>query len=80
VATQHILTAAILAAFDALPEPALVKRDIVRALFGNICAFEVDRMEKAGRIPKRVKIGSRVNGWQVGELRAALAARLASRS
>ena len=75
--TPHI--AAVLTAFDEMPAAAFVKREIVQGLFGNVSAFEVDRMEKAGRIPKRVKIGSRLNGWQVGELRSALAARMASR-
>jgi hypothetical protein len=73
-------TAAVLAAFDTLPAAAFVKRPVVQALWGGICDFEVDRLERAGRLPKRVKLGSRVNGWQVGALRAALAGLQASRS
>ncbi|HVI33183.1 hypothetical protein [Phenylobacterium sp.] len=80
MATQtHPTTAAVLAAFDDLPSAAFVKRQVVQALWGGISDFEVDRLEKAGRLPKRVKLGSRVNGWQVGALREALAA-LASKS
>lgn len=71
-------TAAILATFDTLPSAAFVKRPVVQALWGNICDFEVDRLEKAGRLPRRIKLGTRVNGWQVGALRSALAALQAS--
>jgi predicted DNA-binding transcriptional regulator AlpA len=67
-------TATILSAFDGLPAAAYVKRPVVQALWGGISDFEVDRLEKAGRLPRRVKLGSRVNGWQVGALREALAA------
>ena len=73
-------TAAALTAFDGLPAAAYVKRAVVQALWGGISDFEVDRLEKAGKLPRRVKLGSRLNGWQVGELRAALAACMASRS
>lgn len=78
MATQHTTT--ILAAFDDLPAAAYVKRPVVQTLWGGISDFEVDRLEKAGKLPKRVKLGSRVNGWQVGALRQALAALAASRS
>jgi predicted DNA-binding transcriptional regulator AlpA len=74
MATRVTTTATILAAFDSLPASALVKRDVVQGLWGGISAFEVDRLEKRGRLPKRVKLGSRLNGWQVGALREALAA------
>jgi predicted DNA-binding transcriptional regulator AlpA len=73
-ATNTANTAAILAVFDSLPAGAYVKRPVVMGLMGFICDEEVDRLEKAGKLPKRVKLGSRVNGWQVGALRAALAA------
>ena len=72
-------TSTILAAFDELPATAFVKRPVVQGLWGGISDFEVDRLEKAGKIPRRVKLGSRVNGWQVGALRDALAALQASR-
>jgi predicted DNA-binding transcriptional regulator AlpA len=72
--------AAILAAFDTLPSAAFVKRPIVQALWGGICDFEVDRLEKLGKLPRRIKLGTRVNGWQVGALRSALAALQASSS
>lgn len=73
-------TATILAAFDGLPDVAYVKRPVVQGLMGGISDFEVDRLEKRGKLPKRVKLGARVNGWQVGALRAALAALQATRS
>lgn len=73
-------TAALLAAFDGLPAIAYVKRPVVQGLWGGISDFEVDRLEKAGKLPKRVKLGARLNGWQVGELRAALATLQAIRS
>ena len=71
--TRHSNTAAIIAAFDTLPASSFVKRNVVMGLFGFICDEEVDRLEKRGKLPKRVKLGTRVNGWQVGALREALA-------
>lgn len=73
-------TTTILAAFEGLPAAAYVKRPVVQALWGGISDFEVDRLEKRGKLPKRVKLGARLNGWQVGALREALAALQASRS
>ncbi len=64
----------IVAAFDDLPASSFVKRPVVMALLGGICDEEVDRLEKRGKLPRRIKLGSRVNGWQVGALRTALAA------
>lgn len=79
-ATNTATTAAIIAAFDTLPASAFVKRPVVMGLLGGICDEEVDRLEKRGKLPKRIKLGTRLNGWQVGALRAALAALQASRS
>jgi predicted DNA-binding transcriptional regulator AlpA len=59
--------------FQLLPDPAFVKRPVVQALFAT-SDEGVDRGIAAGRIPKPVKIGKRVNGWQVGALRKSLAA------
>lgn len=57
--------------FDALPASAFVKRVVVQALCS--CSDEqVDRLVKAGRLPRPVKFGSRVNVWSVGDLRDAL--------
>lgn len=72
--TSDTNTAAILAAFDNLPPAAFVKRPVVQALWGGICDEAVDQLEKVGKLPRRVKLGSRLNGWQVGALREALAA------
>jgi predicted DNA-binding transcriptional regulator AlpA len=58
--------------FDVLPASAYVKRVVVQALCS--CSDEqVDRLVKAGRLPTPIKISSRVNVWNVGELRAAMA-------
>lgn len=58
--------------FDTLPGCAFVKMPVVMALFA--CSDEgVRRGVAAGRIPKPVKIGSRVNGWRVHSLRESLA-------
>jgi predicted DNA-binding transcriptional regulator AlpA len=58
--------------FDVLPASAYVKRVVVQALCS--CSDEqVDRLVKAGRLPRPIKISSRVNVWRVGDLRDALA-------
>lgn len=58
--------------FDTLPGCAFVKMPVVMALYA--CSDEgVRRGVAAGRIPKPVKIGSRVNGWRVQDLRESLA-------
>jgi hypothetical protein len=66
-------TLAALAQFDCLPDAAYVKRRVVQALFGGISDEEVRRRTLDGRIPIPTKLGTRVNIWQVGELREALA-------
>lgn len=58
--------------FDTLPGCAFVKMPVVQALYA--CSDEgVRRGVAVGRIPKPVKIGSRVNGWRVQDLRESLA-------
>lgn len=59
--------------FEDLPSSAFVKCPVVQVLFGSISDEEVRRRTMDGRIPKPTKLGSRVNIWQVGQLRAALA-------
>lgn len=69
--SPHSATA--LAEFDSLPDAAHVRLPVVRALYA--CGEEtVRRRVKAGVIPKPRKLGPRVTAWNVGELRAALAA------
>lgn len=63
--------------FSVLPADAFVKGVVVQALCS--CSDEqVARLVKAGRLPKPVKLGHRINCWRVGDLREALA-RLAGR-
>jgi len=60
--------------FDTLPDSAEVRQPVVEALFG-ISAASVWRWSRAGHLPKPRKRGPRVTTWNVGELRAALAAK-----
>lgn len=60
--------------FDELPESAFVRQPVVQALFG-CSASTVWRMVDRGTLPApRKTSGSRINAWQVGSLRKALAA------
>lgn len=57
--------------FDELPAAGFVRLPVVAALFA--CSKPtVWRRVRAGLIPKPRKLGPRVTGWQVGELRQAL--------
>lgn len=60
--------------FDVLPDSAEVRQPVVEAVFG-ISAASVWRWSRAGLLPKPRKRGMRVTTWNVGELRAALAAK-----
>lgn len=60
-----------LKAFPNLPPEAVLRLPAVAALCG-ISKATVWRWSKAGTLPAPVKRGG-VTGWQVGELRAALA-------
>lgn len=62
-----------LSGFDALPDAAHVRLPVVQALYA--CSDEtIRRRVKAGQIPAPKKLGPRVTAWNVGDLRAALAA------
>ena len=60
--------------FDELPASAYVRQPVVQALFG-CSSSTVWRMVGRGDIPSPKKISARVTAWQVGSLRAMLAAR-----
>jgi hypothetical protein len=61
--------------FDSLPDSAHVGSNVVRALYGVRSLVTLWKWERAGRIPRSRKLaGSRNNSWNVGDLRAALAA------
>lgn len=65
--------------FDILPDSANVGSDVVCSLYGGITTVSLWRWVKAGRVPAPRKLGgSRINAWNVGTLRAALAAGSAS--
>lgn len=60
--------------FSRLPDDARVGSDVVSGLYNGVTRVTLWRWEKAGLIPPSRKIGnSRLNGWRVGDLRAALA-------
>lgn len=60
--------------FDSLPESAFVRQPIVQSLFG-CSASTIWRMVDRGTLPAPRKVsGERINAWQVGPLRKALAA------
>lgn len=59
--------------FDQLPDSASVRQPVVQSLYACSPA-SVWRGVKAGRIPKPRKLSPRTTCWNVGELRAALAA------
>ena len=58
--------------FDSLPDLAIVRQPVVKALVGCSNAT-IWRMVKDGRLPEPVRRG-RITGWRVGALRNALAA------
>lgn len=60
--------------FDELPDSAFVRLPVVVGLLG-CSASAVWRNSKAGHIPRPRKLSSNISGWNVGELRAALANR-----
>jgi predicted DNA-binding transcriptional regulator AlpA len=59
--------------FDQLPDSASVRQPVVQALY-TCSSASVWRGVHAGRIPKPRKLSPRTTCWNVGELRAALAA------
>lgn len=60
--------------FDQLPDSAFVRLPVVIGLLG-CSASAVWRNSKAGHIPRPRKISNNISGWNVGELRQALANR-----
>lgn len=59
--------------FDKLPDAAYVRPKVVYALF-SITKMTAYRMVKDGRLPTPRKLSARAIGFNVGELRRALAA------
>ncbi len=63
--------------FDSLPDSAHVRLPVVRGLYGA-SASTIWRGVRLGTIPKPVKLSDNLTGWNVGELRAALTAKVAA--
>ena len=63
----------VLERFGSLPDEAHVRLPVVKELYGCSEA-SVWRYVKNGTLPAPRKFGSRVTAWNVGELRASLAA------
>ncbi len=61
-----------LAGFDQLPESANVRLPVVAALCG-VSPVTVWRWSKSGRLPTPRRLSEGVTGWNVGDLRQALA-------
>ena len=58
--------------FDVLPSSAFVRLPVLEVLYACSPAT-IWRGVKSGRIPKPKKLSPRTTGWNVGELRQALA-------
>ena len=56
---------------DSLPDAAIVRLPVVKALFG-ISSPTVWRWSKSGLLPAPIRVAG-ITGWQLGELRRALA-------
>lgn len=58
--------------FDSLPDSAYVRQPVLEGLFA--CGpSTIWRMVKRGALPQPKKIGPRITGWKVGEVRKVLA-------
>lgn len=69
---QHI--PASLANFDQLPDSAYIRLPVMTGLFG-LSAASIWRGVKNSTIPKPAKLSERCTAWNVGQIRAALAAK-----
>lgn len=65
-----------LANFDDLPDSAFIRLPTLKMLYG-ISAASCWRGVKRGSIPQPIKLSERCTCWNVGQLRAALAAKAA---
>ncbi len=63
-----------LAQFDNLPDSAFIRLPVLKRLYG-ISAASCWRGVKNGTIPKPSKLSERCTAWNVGLIRAALAAK-----
>lgn len=72
--TQSIPEA--LANFDQLPDSAYIRLPVMKGLYG-VSAASIWRGVKNSTIPKPAKLSERCTAWNVGKVRAALAAKAA---
>lgn len=60
--------------FDSLPNSAYIRLPVLKALYG-VSSATIWRGVKTGAIPKPSKLSERCTAWNVGQVRAALAAK-----
>lgn len=60
--------------WEAMPSNSYIRLPIVKALYG-LSSASVWRFVKSGKIPAPVKISERVTAWNVGAIKADLAAK-----
>lgn len=72
--SQSIPTA--LVNWESMPDSAFVRLSVMQGLYG-VSAASIWRGVKRGSIPKPIKLSERCTCWNVGAIRAALAAKVA---
>lgn len=72
--TQSIPTA--LVNWESMPDSAFVRLPVMQGLYG-VSAASIWRGVKRGSIPQPVRLSERCTCWNVGAVRAALAAKVA---
>jgi predicted DNA-binding transcriptional regulator AlpA len=70
--TQNIPPA--LVNFDSMPDSAYIRLPVIKALYG-LSTATIWRNVKNGFIPKPIKLSERCTAWNVGAIRADLAAK-----
>ena len=60
--------------FDSMPDSAFIRLPVIKALYG-VSSATIWRGVKAGSIPKPSKLSERCTAWNVGEIKADLAAK-----
>ncbi len=70
--TQNLSPA--IANFDSMPNSAYIRLPVMKALYG-VSSATIWRGVKIGTIPKPSKLSERCTAWNVGLVRAALAAK-----
>ncbi len=70
--TQNIPPA--LVNFDSMPDSAYIRLPVIKALYG-VSSATIWRCVKNKTIPSPVKLTERTTAWNVGQVRAALAAK-----